>query len=966
MSNNSRQIGTNKRVNKPRFRPPFIFWFSMVSLAIVITLVTSYVLYQKELRVTQAAKVSANGLASFVSDYLIKHRLMAKSLAYHNQDRILKLSKGAGYPYDLAEIENDVNELFPPETAFAIINSKAKIVVGSHIEHVDSSCEALIKSEVQSATASTSHVRAHKGHDGEFHFDILTPVLIGDEWAGFWIKLSFKPFQRFIQNLNVKDYELLIVDKKSPYSVFLGDKSMISSLHAKNSGIFSHLESLLSPYYSNQLLASAPVENMTWQVQVIQPKATFAKYFNRVVAVAFVMFLMIFIISIIIYLSFRKLQEEKAKLKQAEYHDQLFNAGPTVLLEKKIDREMSILYASPNVQNLLGREAKSLVAKSFLEWIYPDDVDSVKEKLITAYVSNSSKVEMVYRLKVNGNGGYKWIYDLSHILYNRTGKPDMLRGYITSIHAQKTAEKNATDLIQSIPESIFVIDTEGRILNTNTAAEQMLHCSKTDLQNQLFSLWLESDSYMVYEQLKQQYMDVGATAFNLTLENEPLYLRDGKGKRISVEVSFNQLELNDKTLLVQVVRDITLQQKHSLQLNLAKERAEALAKARSRFVATISHEIRTPMNGVLGMTDLLLDSPLNDTQAEYVKAIKHSGDILLKIINEVLDFAKLDDGQVVLANDRINLPSLVEEALHSMSSIAEDKQLALTCHIASDVPELIQGDSIRLKQLIMNLIDNGLKFTEQGEVSVIVSIKKADDQERAFGFSDRLIYLEVKDTGIGIAKENLSQWFESFSQGDSSITRQFGGTGLGLSICKKLVDLMEGQIGGCSLLNEGSCFWVKLPCQITTVMEPKKQNVLENKNASTPQEVPLLGKQILLIEDNEINQRVIEDFLNKLGANVDVAENGLKGVELWRIAPQKYQLVIMDCQMPVMDGFEATRIIRKEELLSTDGSYVPIVALTKNVGKEDRKRCIQAGMNDFLAKPIEMQLFNEVMIKWCL
>lgn len=964
MSTKSSQSNTKNKRTTSRFRLPFVFWFSMLGLAISIAIVASYILSQNEMRVAQAAKISANGMASFVSDYVAKHQLIVKSIAYHHQDSILQLAKGGGYPYDLAEIQKDVKELFPSDTDFAIINNKGKIVVGNHVDQMGPKCRALIKNEVNKISPAASRVRAHQAPNGEFHFDILFPVLMGDEWAGLWVKLSFKPLESFIIDLNIKEYELVISEQLPPYRVLLG-KQLTKSNNDNESAILEGFELLLGNSNHDPVLASSPVSNVSWQVQAIQRKSVFNEYVDRVVVVAFLVFLVIFIISLVVNLVFKQLQEEREKLLQAEDHDELFNAGPTVLLEKKIDRNMSILYASPNVLSLLGKEAKTLVDHSFLEWIYPEDVDNVREKLITAYVNSASKVEMVYRLKVNGNGGYKWIYDLSHILYNRAGKPDVLRGYITSIHAQKTAEKNATDLIQSVPESIFVIDIDGRIVDTNTAAEQLLNCQKNDLQNKLFSHWLEADSFATYEDLKKQYMHLGSTKSAYLVENEPLYLRDAKGQRISVEINFNQIELNGTTLLVQVVRDITLQQQTQQQLSLAKERAEALAKARSRFVATMSHEIRTPMNGVLGMTDLLFDTPLNLIQTQYLQAIKHSGDILLKIINEVLDFAKLDEGQVALVSETVNLQNIVEETLHLMSSMAEDKNIVLKYQVSPEVPQNLTGDSMRLQQLIMNLIGNALKFTDQGSVTVNIS-QVATNNAQNSDLENNHIYIEVVDTGIGIAEENLSKLFDSFTQADSSTARQFGGTGLGLAICKQLVDLMKGQIGVSSQLNKGSNFWVKLPLQAVKVKHANSPEALDLVTISSSEFLPLTGKTVLLVEDNDVNQKVIKAFLKRLGAKIDIAENGLKGLELWRIAPKKYQLVVMDCQMPVMNGFEATRMIRKEEILSANDMPIPIVALTANVMVQDKKRCLEVGMNDFLSKPIEKESFNAMMIKWCL
>lgn len=938
-----------------------MFWVSMMSFAVFIFAVAFYVISQNESRIMQAAKISASGLASFVSDYVEKHQLIVKSIAYHHQDRVLALSKGAGYPYDLAEIENDIKELFPADTEFAIIDQKGRIVVGSHVDRMGPKCQSLIKESIYTGRPTLSKVKAHQAPNGEFHFDILFPLSVGDDWAGLWVKLSFTPLERFIVNLNIQEYELVISEQFAPFNILLGDHPKKLSWKSEFSAFFDEFElQALDHELQEKALAVAPIENVSWQVRAIQREEVFNEYVYKVILVSLLIFGVVFIVVVLIYLFFRQLHNERERMKQVAVHDELFNAGPTVLLEKKIDLEMSILYASPNVESLLGKDAKSLLDKSFIAWIHPEDVHEVKEKLLNAYLANQDKVEMVYRLKVKSD--YKWIYDLSHILYNQAGKPELLRGYITSIHAQKTAEKNATDLIQSVPEAIFVINYQGRILNANTAAQKLLKCTKEDLNKKLFSLWLESDSFALYERLKRDYLNQQSSLEKPPRETLPLYLRDTLGNQISVEIGFNQIEINGEILLVQVVRDITLQQQTQQQLSLAKERAEALAKARSRFVATISHEIRTPMNGVLGMADLLFDTDLDATQTQYLQAIKLSGDVLLKIINEVLDFAKLDEGQVLLVNEPFNLPNLVEETLHLLSTIAEEKSVDLKYEYEANVPHEFVGDVMRIQQILLNLIGNALKFTEQGEVSVKVSQTK----EPVSGH----VLIEVMDTGIGIAAENIDKLFDSFTQADGSTSRQFGGTGLGLAICKQLVDLMEGEIGVVSEPNKGSCFWITLPLKglskVNIIHSSSFKPLPVAKKDAASNSLPLSGKTVLLVEDNQINQNVITAFLKRLGAEVDLADNGLKGLDIWRVNPRRYQLIVMDCQMPVMDGFEATRMIRKEETLVDNYARVPILALTANVMVQDKQRCIQVGMDDFLAKPIEKQTFNDMVTKWCL
>ncbi|WEJ62929.1 PAS domain-containing hybrid sensor histidine kinase/response regulator [Thiomicrorhabdus lithotrophica] len=928
----------------------------MISFGLFIVVMGSYIISQNESRVTQAAVLSSNGLASFVSDYVEKHQLLIKSIAYHNQDRILQLSKGAGYPYDLDEIHDDIKELFPDGTEFAIVNQNGRIVVGSDVGHMGERCQSLITQTMRGLSSTVSKVKAHQTPQGEFHFDVLFPIVVGEERAGFWVKLSFSPLEKFIVNLNIKDYDLVVTEQVPPYRVLLGKTS--DNRRAEPVDFIYMANQQDGTNSLKTVLAVAPITNVAWQVRAIHNDEVHKAYVNNVFMIAITVFLSVFIVVSIVYFFVRGLQEEKEKIRQDAVHDEMFNAGPTVLLEKQTDMKMQVLYASPNVEPLLGVSSKKTLDKSYLNWIYPDDVPMVRETLLKAYRDEKSTVEMVYRLKTSENGGFVWIYDLSHILYSSNGKPNILRGYITSVHAQKIAEKNATDLIQSVPEAIFVLDLDGNIINSNRAAEVLLGCDRTNLMNSLFSHWLEADSFPLYECMKHKYLTEQQSPKEESSRVDSLYLRNSQGTRVSVEIGFNRIELKGEPLLVQVVRDVTLQMQTQEQLSLAKEQAVALAKARSRFVATISHEIRTPMNGVLGMTDLLFDTQLNNIQTQYLQAIKQSGDVLLNIINEVLDFARLDEGQVTLVNADLNLKDILEETLHLLSNMAEEKGLKLTYDDTHLQSENYLGDAMRIQQLIFNLVGNALKFTEKGQIIIKLSNVLAED-------GNQLVLIEVVDSGIGVAQENLSKLFESFTQADDSTSRQFGGTGLGLAICKQLADLMQGTIGVESELGKGSTFWVKLPLrkvvktgEIEGGVESVSGPVLADKN------LPLAGKTILLIEDNVINQHVIEGFLLRLGAKVDVAENGLKGVDFWRLGGLKYQLVLMDCQMPVMDGFEATKIIRKEEKVSARTQTIPIVALTANVMSEDKDKCLQAGMNDFLSKPIEKESFEAMVLKW--
>jgi PAS domain S-box-containing protein len=937
---------------------PVIFWILMSGFALSLFGLTTYIVNEKESQISQEAKISTIGLATFVADYVEKNKLLIKAITFHHQDRILKLSNGGGYPYDLAEIQDDIGLLFPPETEFAVLNRDGKVIVSGH-HPVNETSQSQIKHLMANTPSFTTQLRAHQSENGDFHFDILAPVLVADKLAGLWVKHSFSSLAKLISDINIHEYDLVLTESREPFKIIIGNKN-IQNTELKGWEKFFYIFSPISE--KQTVLAFAAVEGFDWQARAIVNDSVINLFVQKVRAAALLAFLMLFLVFASVFMFVRHLQEDREKLKRDSAYDELFNAGPTVLLEKNIDMRMSILYASPNAKKLLGKKSRELFKKSYLDWIHKDDASSVRKKLLDAYKKRLPSVELIYRLLDFDGKSYKWIYDLSHIVYNKADRPELLRGYITSIHAQKTAEKNATDLIQSVPEAIFIVNLSGCVVDTNQQAESLLGLKKDKIKNGLFTDYLEPTTLHEYEDMRRCFLKDEESLRGGAFPSGSLIMFNNRGQKVPVEISFNQIELNREILLIQVVRDVTIQAQTQNQMRLAKEQAEALAKARSRFVASISHEIRTPMNGVLGMTDLLSDTPLNITQHKYLQAIKQSGEVLLNIINEVLDFAKLDEGQVVLSKKPFSLTGLIDETMHIVSSLAEEKGIALEIDSSQLLHDEFVGDRVRLQQILLNLLGNALKFTEQGFVSIKVS-ETAVERDSDSSMASAELMVQVKDTGIGVAEENQIRLFESFTQAEENTSKKFGGTGLGLAICKQLVELMHGNIGVNSSKGQGSEFWIKIPLPVNENTLKPLPTKHEAQLAKSP--LPLAGKTVLLIEDNEINQNVIVAFLERLGAKVDVAENGLKGVDIWRIYGHSYSLVLMDCQMPVMDGFEATNIIRREESMGHFEHPISIVALTANVMPEDRDKCLQSGMDDFIAKPIEREAFNSIVVKWC-
>jgi PAS domain S-box-containing protein len=381
----------------------------------------------------------------------------------------------------------------------------------------------------------------------------------------------------------------------------------------------------------------------------------------------------------------------------------------------------------------------------------------------------------------------------------------------------------------------------------------------------------------------------------------------------------------------------------------AKQEAERLAQARSEFLANMSHEIRTPMNGVLGMLNLLKESPLTDEQRDLLGTAETSAKHLLEILNDILNLAKIEAGQMKLERTPTDLKRLVRETCDMIRPQARLKGILLREELPDDAELYAYADPTRLRQILLNLLSNAIKFTEQGEVlATLVCLSAGTEQLR--------LRFEVQDTGIGIPPEKQAQIFEPFRQADGSTTRKYGGTGLGLAISRKLVELMGGSMGVESEVGKGSCFWFELTLPAS---EPPAHVRLEQEmRASEP--TALTGLRVLVAEDNYVNQKVIRRTLEKWGVAVEIAENGQEALEWLARAP--FHLVLMDCQMPLMDGYEATRRIRAYE--APRGLHIPIIALTANALEGDREKCIECGMDDYLSKPINPDLLWEKLAQW--
>ncbi|MEW5814699.1 MAG: ATP-binding protein [Spirochaetota bacterium] len=422
-------------------------------------------------------------------------------------------------------------------------------------------------------------------------------------------------------------------------------------------------------------------------------------------------------------------------------------------------------------------------------------------------------------------------------------------------------------------------------------------------------------------------------------------------------IYFSFININEFLVYMRIQEDL----KH------AKELAEAANNAKSQFLASMSHEIRTPLNGILGMTELALQTEMSDQQREYLNMVKESANTLLDVINEVLDLSKIETGKLKLEHVDFSIRNLIQQVVSTLNPLALKKEIRLEYKIGDNVPAYLKGDPVRLRQVIYNLLGNAVKFTERGYCKIEVEYPSPGKVGGGKHHGEITLLFTVQDTGIGIPEDKKEQIFDPFIQADESMTRKYGGTGLGLAICKQLVELMHGKIWIESRVNAGSNFFFTASFQQGVVPPEEYETAAVDKNVGEE----TLSLKVLLAEDNVINQKVAVKFLKNLNHEVVIAENGQEVIEklkeITRRADsyektKKYDLVLMDVEMPELDGLEATRIIRKSGKDELDNT-IPIIALTAHALKGDRDRFLEAGMDDYISKPIDLHELKMVLLR---
>ena len=495
-------------------------------------------------------------------------------------------------------------------------------------------------------------------------------------------------------------------------------------------------------------------------------------------------------------------------------------------------------------------------------------------------------------------------------------------------------------LIESNIDALMTTDPAGIITDVNKQMEALTGCTRDELIGAPFKDCF-TDPARAEAGIKRVLNEKSVTDYELTAR-----ARDGK----QTVVSYNATTFYDRNRTLQGVfaaaRDVTERKRFEQELQLAKAAAESASRTKSDFLASMSHEIRTPMNAIMGIADLLAKTSLTPEQDKYVQIFRRSGDNLLNLINDILDLSKVEAAQLDLEQTGFSLGDHLEKVIEMVSPRAQEKGLALLCQIAPSVRNDLVGDPTRLRQVLLNLLGNAIKFTETGQVSLIVE----PDHDYVVPTGLRFV---VNDTGIGIARERLAMVFERFAQAYSSTTRRFGGSGLGLTISKRLVELMGGRIWATSKIGKGSTFSFALPFEIwNSAARPVGAQI------GTGCDAPMRPLRILMAEDSPDNCTIALAYLEDTPYRIDVAETGLIACEMFKAG--HYDLVLMDRQMPVMDGLTATRTLRAWE--KTQGRpATPIIALTASAFEGDRETCLAAGCTAYLSKPIKQDVLLQAI-----
>jgi len=622
----------------------------------------------------------------------------------------------------------------------------------------------------------------------------------------------------------------------------------------------------------------------------------------------------------------------------------------------EVDRQGRYTYSSSRVENHLGYTPAEIIGKTPFDFMTAEDAEK-NARLFGKILQKKSRLINIENWNFHKNGTLVLLSTNGVPILDAVGELTGYRGCDNNITKLRLYEDELLKLSRAVaqsPTSIMMTNLQDEIEFVNPRFSEQTGYAVEDVIGKPPSFLQSSETPV------ETYTELTAalTAGNIWRGELVSKRKDGSLYWELVSVSPIRNSLGDITHYLTVSEDVTEKKILTENLIVAKEQADSANRAKSEFLAIMSHEIRTPMNGVIGMSSILLESGLPPKQHEYAEIVCRSGENLLVLVNDILDFSKIESGKLELEQIEFNLHIVLDDINRLLAFRADEAGLELTYRIDPGVPIFLKGDPGRVRQVVTNLVGNALKFTQKGSVTVAVSLVADQDGVVMVKFS-------IIDTGIGIPESRISALFSPFTQVDASTTRKYGGTGLGLAICKQLAELMGGEIGVTSEEEKGSTFWftARFEKQSAEAINANKTGVcsLQDSQLHAVNKRDDLVAHILLAEDNLINQKVALHMLKTIGHTVDAVADGQQAVEA--LSKVYYDLVLMDCMMPVMNGYEATASIR--DLNSNVLNHnIPIIAITANAMKEDRDKCLESGMDDYVSKPVKKNELSAVLDKW--
>lgn len=620
-------------------------------------------------------------------------------------------------------------------------------------------------------------------------------------------------------------------------------------------------------------------------------------------------------------------ERELTVVKARDFYFSMFEGVPGIVWRSGLQQEN--LYLNDYWTVFTGRDKIEGTLHNWLNFVHPDDrklyFDASMEAL-QRHETYQAEIRLLHK-----SGEYRWLYCVNRPFYDIEGKMTGFIGMGFDINDRKMAEQAMTRykvLLEKAGDIILFIGLNGQIIDANDAALQAYGYTREEfLARTIWDIRL-ADNMPTTQEL---------TTYLEGVNFETVHRRKD-GTVFPVEVSSKGTLIDEQEVVLSIIRDTTERKITEQELKDAKEAAEVGNKAKGEFLANMSHEIRTPLNGIVGMIDLTLMTGLNDEQRDNLITAKTCANSLVGIINDILDFSKIEAGKLRIDSIGFSLKDVVEEIIRAHSLKAIEKNLDLNYLFAATIPPILKGDPNRLRQVLNNLISNAIKFTETGEITIATKRLTIENGKVELLFS-------VKDTGIGISQENITKLFKPFSQVDGSVTRKVGGTGLGLAISKQLVEMMHGSIWVESVLDKGTTFFFTIQCEIGDKLPERQQPMRASYKT-------MFSKRILVAEDQAVNQDVLMRLLREIGHNVRAVNNGLEALDVLQHNPDEFDLILMDIQMPYMDGLEVTKLIRSQEAVT--GGHIPIIALTAHALYGDKERFLDLGMDGYLAKPVSV------------